>query len=482
MERVESSRARRHKRTHLQRRLAQVLVLVFLIDLGVMVAASSFAWAHRGGVDAWWSGTHNSDLAGNSPLMIAVWALTLLTLGAYDTREFGARFDEFRALVLGTIVTLGLTCFIGFLSRREASRGYVLLTFSVGLLALVVVRYIDRKLLHWWRGHGGLANRTIAVGTPAAVADIVAVLAREPWTGYHVMGMCTDSPTDAAALIPVLGTVADLPQTAVDLEADTVLVAGGSYRSANELRRLGWAIEGLDLDMLVVPALTDIAGPRVHLSHVAGLPLVHVQEPRIAEAKGLAKRIFDLTVSLALVFFLSIPMLVTALIIKLQDGGPVLYRQLRIGTDGQPFDMLKFRSMVVGADQIRNELELVNEGGEVLFKLREDPRITRFGSFIRRYSIDELPQLFNVIRGDMSLVGPRPPLPDEVEKYDEHVHRRLMVRPGITGLWQVSGRSDLSWEESVRLDLYYVDNWSLTSDFVILLKTVRAVLVGHGAY
>ena len=481
--RAESTKVRRTTRTHLQRRLAFLLVVVFLIDLLVMTAVSAFAWANRDVVDGWWDDAARTGgtAPGLAAWMIGLWALTLLALGAYDTREFAARFDEFRAIVLGTIVSLGLVSFITFLSARAVSRGFVLITFGVGLAALVTVRYADRKLLHWWRNHGGLANRTIAVGTPAAVADIVAVLTREPWTGYRVMGMCTDG-DQADSVVPILGSVEDLPRVAVDLDADTVLFAGGSYRSASELRQLGWAIEGLDLDMLVVPALTDIAGPRVHLSHVAGLPLVHVQEPRIAEAKGLAKRIFDLAVSLALVVVLSVPMAITALIIKLQDRGPVLYGQRRIGIDGLPFEMLKFRSMVVGADSIRPELELANEGGEVLFKIREDPRITRFGRFIRRYSIDELPQIFNVIRGDMSLVGPRPPLPEEVEKYAEHVHRRLMVRPGITGLWQVSGRSDLSWEESVRLDLYYVDNWSLTSDFVILLKTVRAVLFGVGAY
>jgi exopolysaccharide biosynthesis polyprenyl glycosylphosphotransferase len=261
-----------------------------------------------------------------------------------------------------------------------------------------------------------------------------------------------------------------------------VLVAGGWYSSSADLRRLGWAIEGRDLDMLVVPSLTDIAGPRVHFAHVAGLPLVHVQEPQVSEAMGLAKRTFDLVVTSALLLFGALPMAVVALVIKLQDGGPVFYRQRRVGIHGTEFDMLKFRSMVVGADRIRADLEHANEVDGVLFKIRDDPRVTRFGRFIRKFSIDEMPQLLNVLRGEMSLIGPRPPLPAEVEQYDADVHRRLLVRPGMTGLWQVSGRSDLSWKESVRLDLYYVDNWSLTSDLVILLKTVRAVLFSTGAY
>jgi exopolysaccharide biosynthesis polyprenyl glycosylphosphotransferase len=313
------------------------------------------------------------------------------------------------------------------------------------------------------------------------VAELVDVLEREPWTGYRVLGMCAPLGQDAGE-VPVLGTVEELPDLAAELEADTVLVAGGWYSSSADLRRLGWAIEGRDLDMLVVPSLTDIAGPRVHFAHVAGLPLVHVQEPQVSEAMGLAKRTFDLVVTSALLLFGALPMAVVALVIKLQDGGPVFYRQRRVGIHGTEFDMLKFRSMVVGADRIRADLEHANEVDGVLFKIRDDPRVTRFGRFIRKFSIDEMPQLLNVLRGEMSLIGPRPPLPAEVEQYDADVHRRLLVRPGMTGLWQVSGRSDLSWKESVRLDLYYVDNWSLTSDLVILLKTVRAVLFSTGAY
>jgi exopolysaccharide biosynthesis polyprenyl glycosylphosphotransferase len=282
--------------------------------------------------------------------------------------------------------------------------------------------------------------------------------------------------------VPVLGGVADMRRLCDQVGADTVLVARGGYETSQELRRIAWALEGSSIDLVVVPSLTDIAGPRIHMRPVAGLPLLHVEQPQAGAAGGLPKRLFDVVfASLALLVFSPLLMVVAA-IVKLQDGGPVFFRQSRVGRDGTPFGMIKFRSMVVDAESRLEQLRALNEFDDVLFKMQNDPRITSVGRFLRRYSVDELPQLFNVIRGEMSLVGPRPPLPAEVDRYADDVHRRLLVRPGLTGLWQVSGRSGLSWDESVRLDLYYVDNWSMLSDLVIMAKTVRAVLGSAGAY
>jgi exopolysaccharide biosynthesis polyprenyl glycosylphosphotransferase len=315
------------------------------------------------------------------------------------------------------------------------------------------------------------------------VRELVDVISRAPWMGYRVVGMCVPRGQQADDVgVPVLGDIDDVRDLAIELGVDGVIVAGGSYSSAADLRRLGWELQGLDLDMLVVPSLTDIAGPRVHMRHVAGLPFVHVEEPQSDRAGGWAKRVFDLVVSSGLVLVLSPLLLVVAALIRLQDGGPVLYRQRRVGANGAEFDMIKFRSMVVDADARLAEVAHANEHDGVLFKIRDDPRVTRIGRFIRKYSIDELPQLFNVLRGEMSLVGPRPPLINEFEQYEQDTHRRLLVRPGMTGLWQVSGRSDLPWAEAVRLDLYYVDNWSMVIDLVIMIKTVKAVIVSHGAY
>lgn len=471
-------------RTHLQRRLGVVLLYVFVGDLIVLALASAVGWQmrytlHNLASDVALTAEHGGWQPHIAAWLISMWALVLLAVGAYDPRGFGTRLDEYRHLVVGSLIALGLTGFLVFMSKSTVPRGYVLFTFVIGTAGLLVLRYADRKVLHWKRRHGRLVNRTIAVGNPAGVAELVEVLNRESWTGYSVLGVCGHS---APPGVEFLGSIDDLPAVALEMGADAVLVAGGSYNSAAELRRIGWALEGLGLDMLVVPSLIDVAGPRLRFSHVAGLPLVHVQEPQIDEAMGVAKRTFDLIGASLLLLLGAIPMLIVAAIIKLQDGGPIFYSQRRVGRQQSEFMMYKFRSMVPNADQARADLLDANEQDGVLFKIKDDPRVTRFGGFIRKFSIDETPQLFNVLRGEMSLVGPRPPLPDEVAKYDDDVHRRLLVRPGLTGLWQVSGRSDLSWSESVRLDLYYVDNWSLTSDIVILLKTIRAVFLRYGAY
>jgi exopolysaccharide biosynthesis polyprenyl glycosylphosphotransferase len=232
----------------------------------------------------------------------------------------------------------------------------------------------------------------------------------------------------------------------------------------------------------MAPALTDVAGPRIHTQQVAGLPLIHVTTPTLEGGQRVAKRLFDVLAATCLVILAGPMMIVIALLVRLDSRGSIIFRQERIGVDGTSFKMLKFRSMVSDAESRLEELKDKNEGEGLLFKMRDDPRITRVGRFLRKYSLDELPQLFNVLNGSMSLVGPRPPLPTEVAEYGHDLRRRLLVKPGLTGLWQVSGRSNLSWEDSVRLDLYYVENWSLAGDLIILLRTFRAVFSSHGAY
>ena len=475
----------RLRRTHLQRRIRQMLVGMFFLDAGVLFVTSVIAWWYQATIDRLWLEPpypyHWSPLLG--PGMIALWLLLLVVFGAYRVRNYGAGFEEFRAISVASLVTFAVACAVGFLAAHHPTRGYPILFFVVGTPLLLLARYIDRKTLHVARTQGRLSIRMIALGSPQAVREIVEVLDRSPWMGYQVVGMCVPVGQQAdEAGVPVLGDVDDVRHLATELQVDGVIVAGGSYSSAADLRRLGWALQGLELDMLVVPSLTDIAGPRVHMRHVAGLPFVQVEEPQSDRAGGWAKRTFDLVVAGILLVLLSPVLLLVAALIRLQDGGPALYRQRRVGADGAPFEMIKFRSMVADAESLLPELAHANEHDGVLFKIRDDPRVTRVGRFIRKFSIDELPQLFNVLGGEMSLVGPRPPLVDEYERYEQDTHRRLLVRPGMTGLWQVSGRSDLPWSEAVRLDLYYVDNWSMIIDLVIMIKTVKAVLVSRGAY
>jgi exopolysaccharide biosynthesis polyprenyl glycosylphosphotransferase len=248
------------------------------------------------------------------------------------------------------------------------------------------------------------------------------------------------------------------------------------------LRRLAWELERDDIDLIVSSSLVDTAGDRITVRPVDGLPMMHIEHPRLIGGRRLIKSFFDLSVAALLLVLLSPLFLVLALIIKLDTGGPVFFRQVRVGRGGEVFRMYKFRTMHVDAEQRVAAMSQANQAAGVLFKMRDDPRTTRSGRLLRRHSLDELPQLINVLMGDMSLVGPRPPLPSEVEQYPQDMRRRLVVRPGMTGLWQVSGRSDLSWEDSIRLDLRYVENWSLTVDLVILMRTAMVVMRGSGAY
>jgi exopolysaccharide biosynthesis polyprenyl glycosylphosphotransferase len=282
--------------------------------------------------------------------------------------------------------------------------------------------------------------------------------------------------------VPVIGTLGELADHVRRGGYRIVAVTADSYWTPRRLQRLAWQLEGSGAEMVVAPTLMEVAGPRLHVSGVLGMPLLRVSAPVFNGMRRVVKGVMD-RVGAAALITLSLPfLLLAAVAIAVDSRGPVFYTQRRVGKDGKEFKIWKFRTMVRNADKVKQQLAAVNEGAGVLFKMRKDPRVTRVGSILRRYSVDELPQLFNVLTGSMSLVGPRPPLPEESARYEPDVRRRLLVKPGLTGLWQVSGRSDLSWEEAVRLDLRYVEDWSLAMDAMILWKTFRAVLGGQGAY
>ncbi len=409
----------------------------------------------------------------------------LFLQGAYTSRNFGAGPEEFKVILMGSLLSAGAVGLFCYLAKIDLSRGFLLLTFLLGIPTLLTERYVARKLVHRARARGRLLRRVVAVGGPLDIAELVTVLNRERNAGFSIVGACMPSgiTVDPEQLpVPLLGSVADTRRVCEEQGADTVLVARGGYSSSADLRQIAWDLGDSQIDLVVVPSLTDVAGPRIHMRPVGGLPLLHVEGPQATEAGGLGKRLFDVLGTCVVLLLATPVMLAVALAIWLEDRGPILYRQLRIGRDGQSFDCLKFRSMYVDADGLEKELRDLVEHDGALFKHPRDPRVTRVGKFIRRYSLDELPQLFNVLLGEMSLVGPRPQQVWEVETYTDSARRRLLVRPGMTGLWQVSGRSSLSWDEAVRLDLYYVDNWSMLTDLVIMTKTVKAVLSTNGAY
>jgi exopolysaccharide biosynthesis polyprenyl glycosylphosphotransferase len=344
---------------------------------------------------------------------------------------------------------------------------------------------------HWlWRQRrlGHYQQTTILAGHRAAVAALDEQLQRERYQGYRVIGCCLPasqrSPeADAFNGLPVLGELDEIADVVTRFEVDTVAVLPSQEFDGPSLRELGWKLEDTSAELLVAPAITDVVGPRIHIRPVAGLPLLHVDRPELTGVRRFAKGAFDRTAALLSLLVLSPALLGIAVAVRVTSPGPVLFRQERIGRCGETFTMLKFRSMVQNAHQMVETLAADSDReNDVLFKMRNDPRVTQVGRVLRRYSLDELPQLFNVLRGEMSLVGPRPPLQTEVERYGADMHRRFLVKPGLTGLWQVSGRSDLSWDDSVRIDVRYVENWSLAFDVMIICRTVGAVIRGSGAY
>ena len=422
-----------------------------------------------------------------SLVVIAAWSIAL---GAYKTRDYrvvGSGSQEYKLVVNASVRLFGVVAISAFLFNIELARGYVLLAFPAGIAVLLFTRWLWRQWLAVQRADGRFTSRLLLVGTEASNRVIRAELLRVRDAGYDVVAMwvpdakSVDSQYDQLRVFdsqtPILAAMSESG-------ADTVAVTNSDVLGFEGVRALSWSLEPGRQHLILAPNLTDVSGPRLHTRPLAGLPLIHVETPRYEGAKQFTKRCFDIATSGSAILVLGGPMLVIAMVVRLSSEGPAFFRQQRVGRNGEPFTMVKFRSMVTDAED-RLQALMDHErtvGNDVMFKMREDPRVTSIGKFMRRFSIDELPQLFNIFLGHMSVVGPRPPLPTEVELYEEHVHRRFLVKPGLTGLWQVSGRSNLSWEESVRLDLYYVENWSLTDDLVLIWRTAKAVFHRDGAY
>ena len=485
---VSEHTARRLLSASASRRVLRFLpTTLFVLDIALIVLAGVLAALGREQL-TWFFGTEASvrELVGVvGPLMLAGWVATIAVLGGYREEVLGAGTDEYKRVLNAGLVAGGLTAVACYLAQYPLSRGFFLLAYALGIPTLLVSRYLLRRVLHAARRRGSLTRSVIIAGSRSHVDDVARVLSRESWLGYRVLGALTpeyDLSEETSTGIPVLGNAVDAPAVAAEHGADIIFFAGGSVGSASVMRRMFWTLEQQQISVVVAPSVTDISSERVNVRPVGGLPLIHVDPPTWSDASRWGKRLFDVVGSLGLIVLFGPLMLAISLWVALADRGPVFFRQERIGRQGQVFSCLKFRSMVVDAETKLAELHdrTGYDGG--LFKMTDDPRITRPGRLLRRLSLDELAQFFNVLRGDMSLVGPRPPLPSEVATYDGDVARRLHVRPGMTGLWQVSGRSDLSWDEAIRLDLYYVDNWSMLQDLAILFRTAGAVLSSRGAY
>lgn len=430
------------------------------------------------------SGHHPGAYLALSLTLPFAWLLTLVLGRAYDSRLIGVGTDEFRRVVnAGAFLTAAVAIF-SYASKVELARGYVVIALPSLTLFDLLARYALRKQLHRARSHGYFMRKVVVVGHAVVVADIIAVLRRETYHGLGVVAACVADAVaprliDEVPVMPGLDRVADVVGR---YDADTVAVLACPEMAGARLRDLAWDLEKTGTDLCVAPALLDVAGPRTTIRPIAGLPLLHMDHPEFSGARLIIKSVFDKLIALIALIVAAPLLAVIALAIRLDDGGPVLFRQTRVGKDGHAFTVYKFRTMVPDAEARKASLARHSQQRSPLFKIRNDPRMTRHGTWLRRWSLDELPQLLNVLADEMSLVGPRPALPEEAAMYGDHVRRRLAVKPGMTGLWQVNGRSDLSWDESVRLDLRYVENWSLMLDLQILWKTWAAVLRGWGAY
>ncbi|MEO9109165.1 MAG: sugar transferase [Jatrophihabitantaceae bacterium] len=427
-----------------------------------------------------------SSYVGSAVVLSFGWLICLQIAGAYETRRISVGAREYQRVLRGSINLAGAVAIIGYLSGVPLARPFVGIVIPAGTLLMLVSRYLGRRSVSRRRSKGQWTSAILAVGTSDSVKHLARTIGRNLDAGLVVVAACVEDAEIGQELmtgVPVVSDVSRAAAMAVELGVDIVAVAGSGL-GPRRIRELGWALEGTDCSMVMAPGLTEVAGPRVHVSPVEGLPLMWVDQPQFSGLSRTIKRGLDVVGATALLIASAPIWLLGALAVAISSRGPIFFTQIRLGKDGSPFRMLKFRTMCVGAEQRRAELLEMNETGDdrhLYFKVKQDPRITSVGARLRRLSLDELPQLINVLQGKMSLVGPRP-LPGDLEEHQGDFLRRLRVKPGLTGLWQISGRSDLSAEDSVRLDLYYVENWSTALDLAIIARTAWAVLRSRGAY
>lgn len=447
-------------------------------DLGCALLAYQVVLGAR-----WWWGGYVPwfEMVFSAGLVLA-WPVAMSFVGAYRGRVQAGGLEEVRLVFNGGLGLAAVVAIGAYVTKLMIARSIVMAMLPLAILLTLAFRRCLRGWLRSRDPNGEAAHGVVAVGHRASVLDLVMELRSQPRYGMRVVAACLPGGAAAGQLpdvdgVPILGDLTDVADVVARTSADAVAVLACPELDGAALRRLAWSLEITDTDLFVAPSLMDVAGPRISVRPVAGMTLLHVDHPSFGGINQVVKNVFDRVMATAVLAVLAIPMLVIFVAVRATSEGPALFRHTRVGLGGREFQVLKFRTMVNGADRAAGA-----DAEGALVKRREDPRITRVGTFLRRSSLDELPQLVNVLRGEMSLVGPRPLVPAEFAMYGADIHRRLVVRPGMTGLWQVSGRSDLSWEERMRMDLRYVENWSLALDLQLLWKTWGAVARARGAY
>jgi exopolysaccharide biosynthesis polyprenyl glycosylphosphotransferase len=420
--------------------------------------------------------------------MLGTWLIALAVFKTRDTKVIGSDFLEYRRIVNASLSVLGLLAFNSLFFKVDVSRVFVTSLIAFGLLALLIERRIARAWLKRQRLQGRFKKRIVVYGPEDLTVHSVERLSNNK--DHEFEPVFTISGTKQLKL-KMIETgeerefeLQDLPEICKAYNVELLKVVGSSATSADMHKRLYWALDGHDISFVVSPSITGVSSSKLTTRVIAGTPLLEISSTKFSGPQYAVKTVFDFVFSLVALILVSPIMLVAAIAIKLNDGGPVFFKQTRVGVRGQDFQILKFRSMKVGAEQEFEQLaeQAGYEINAVQFKLKDDPRVTLIGKFIRKTSIDELPQFINVLRGEMSVVGPRPHVHKEVEAYDDAAVRRLLVKPGITGPWQVGGRSELSWDESVALDVGYVENWTLLGDIAIVLRTLLFVVATRGAF
>ena len=448
--------------------ISDAIVVSAVLGIGLFISSRASTWA----IDP------TLAIYGTPIVIGLIWLAFLAMRGSYDQRIVGLGTEEIRRVVSATLYTFAIVAGTSYLIRADISRSYAFVSLPLGLALITAMRFYWRGWLYRQRSMGRFTFRTVVVGDNRSRAELAQRLERDSFTGYLVVGEFGD---------PVQGGKSDnqwfdnLSRLLDQSQAAALALAPSSGISSETIRQITWLIESRGIELLAAPAIMDVAGPRLTVRPAAGLPLLHLDQARLSRPQRISKRTLDLVGSIALIALLSPLMLISALSVRLTSAGPVIYRQVRIGRGGREFTMFKFRTMKDGADAEREQLRAQHGKSTPMFKLTKDPRVTKVGKFLRQWSLDELPQLFNVVGGSMSLVGPRPHPLDDVDRYEFIAYRRLALKPGITGLWQVEGRSELEWNEALQLDIYYVEMWSLAGDLVLLSRTVRAVLRRSGA-
>ncbi|MCU1543740.1 MAG: sugar transferase [Microbacteriaceae bacterium] len=455
-------------------------------DTIIVIAAIGAAFVARFGIaDLAAYGSDSAVRYGSMAILVfTVWSATLSAFRSRQPRVMGVGADEYKRVFNASTSTFGVLGGVFLVVQADTARWFLTIAFPVGLAGLVLSRWLWRRWLIRQRANGHFLSRVLVTGARPDVEKVVSQVRANCGAAYTVVGAVVGVDDDQTELddVVVLSDLTRIAEFAKTLAVDGVIVAGHPHQGGEFIHDLAWQLEGGTAELILATSLANVAGPRIHFRPVEGLPLIHVEIPQFDGAKHAVKRAMDIVLSSVALLVLAPVFGVIAVLIRLDSEGPVLFAQERVGRQGELFQILKFRSMNAEAPRQLQALIAQSEGNGTLFKMKNDPRVTRLGRTLRKYSLDELPQLINVLMGQMSLVGPRPPLATEVSMYEDHVHRRLYIKPGLTGMWQVNGRSNLSWEDSVRLDLYYVENWSLVGDLIILWRTVKVVAQPVGAY